>query len=315
MSILYLTQSSNSIDREGARIILRDNGEFAAGLPVRHVEGIVVSAKINIPSAVIQAILQQGSYIVFTDWQGKYKGMLCARRGDLNKLKVQICACSNKGISLKVIKYILQKKIDNQVNVLRLFAKYRKSAKLKKLAEGVNKYPGQLEMVKSANEARGIEGICAKEYFSAFDEIIDKKMLTWKGRNRQPASDPVNSLLSYGYAFLEREVRLVVMGMGLDERYGFLHINNGRKDSLIYDVMELFRQSVIDRLVLNCFSRKIMKKEDFCQEGEACNLTEAGRKKWIEHYEKWLLDDVHGRKHIEQEISALWNFIDKLENE
>lgn len=71
---------------------------------------------------------------------------------------------------------------------------------------------------------------------------------------------------NYGYAFLEREVRLAIIGAQLDARIGFLHTNNGRKDSLVFDLMEPFRQSVIDRLVLKSINLGQFKVDDFADE-------------------------------------------------
>ena len=94
---------------------------------------------------------------------------------------------------------------------------------------------------------------------------------------------------NYGYAFLEREVRMAVIGAGLDGRMGFFHSNNGRKDSLVFDLMEPFRQRIIDRLVLKLLNRKQFKPEDFSymQDGGCC-LRDAARQRWIECYESYM---------------------------
>ena len=313
MSVVYMTKDAGSIHQEGGRLIIKENGTFLAGMPIKNVEGIVVTSNASISSKVIHSLLKQGSYIVFTDWQGRYEGILCASRSNLKRVNMQMKACSDDALVLQMAKYILQHKISNQIFILNLFAKYRKSIKLKDAAKRLKVHLEQLALAAECNEARGFEGICAKEYFSMYGEIIDKKEFKWKGRNRQPSRDPVNALLNYSYAFLEREVRLIALGTGLDERYGFLHTNNGRKDSLIFDLMELFRQSVSDRLVLNCLSRKTIKKEDFHMEGDTCLLTDAGKRKWIESYEKWMQSDEHGRSYLEKEIRDFCSFLEQVQ--
>ncbi len=313
MSVVYMTKDTGSIHQEGNRLIIKENGTFLTGMPIKNADGIVVTSNASISSKVIHTMLKQGSYIVFTDWQGRYEGILCASRSNLKMVNMQMKACSDDALVLQMAKYILQHKISNQIFILKLFAKYRKSIKLKEAAARLQKHLEQLELVADCNEARGLEGICAKEYFAVFDEIIDKKEFSWKGRNRQPSRDPVNSLLNYSYAYLEREVRLLTLGIGLDERYGFLHTNNGRKDSLIYDVMELFRQSVSDRLVFNCLGRKTIKRDDFYMDGDKCLLTDAGKRKWIESYEKWMQSDEHGRSYLEKEIRELCSFLEQLQ--
>ncbi len=141
---------------------------------------------------------------------------------------------------------------------------------------------------KTVDELRGAEGIAAKNYFSAFPELINITRWSWKGRSQHPAADPVNALLNYGYAFLEREVRIAAAVAGMDARFGFFHSNDGRKDSLVYDLMELFRQSVIDRFVLTLLNRKMISPDDFDKSKTDCRLTFDAVKIFCTRYEEYM---------------------------
>ena len=114
--------------------------------------------------------------------------------------------------------------------------------------------------------------------------ILDQTLWEWKGRSQHPGKDPVNALLNFGYAFLEREVRVSALMCGLDLRIGFFHANDGRKDALVFDLMEMFRQPVIDRLVLSLFNLKVMKPDDFERSKEECRLTDEARLTWCTRY-------------------------------
>lgn len=290
MCVLYLTGNNNSLEKSGSKLVLRDAGILKNTVPLKLVESIVVSGNANISTTVIRSLLLAGKDIVYTDWRGNYEGMLHGLRVSRSKMCVQMERTQDSENTCAIAKYIVSRKIANQVAVLRDYARYRKDHAIKQVALKLEVYAKKLDSIKALNEIRGIEGLCAREYFAVWERVIDKKTIKWRGRNRKPALDPVNALLNYGYAFLEREVRLSIVGEGLDERFGFLHTNNGRKDSLVYDLMELFRQPVIDRLVMNCFSRKMMKAEDFVMEKDECLLTPEGRKKWIKIYEKTMDD-------------------------
>ena len=166
---------------------------------------------------------------------------------------------------------------------------YAKSKSGEKIPAAMQKLKNQSEKVKSLktlDEIRGAEGMSAKNYFSAFPEIIDQNRWKWKGRSQHPAKDPLNALLNYGYAFLEREVRVAAAISGMDARFGFFHSNDGRKDSLIYDLMELFRQPVIDKLVLNLVNRKMIRPEDFVTTKEDCRLEFEALRTWCTRYEE-----------------------------
>ena len=98
-------------------------------------------------------------------------------------------------------------------------------------------------------------------------------------------------------------------GARLDPRIGFFHSNNGRKDSLIFDLMEMFRQNVIDKFVLKVLHRNMLSPIDFNMDEElGCRLSDAARRKWIEYYEAYmakprkLLSEDSWRQHIRQQI-------------
>ncbi len=309
MSVIYLTRKTCKLSKNGGRLVVRDNDEIKASVPAINVTGVVVTSDAQISTQVVRMLLAQGSYIIYTDWRGNFTGLATANRGSFKNAVLQISLSGDEKMKLRLVKYIVRNKLANQIDVIKIYAKYRSSMLLHQTAKGLNKYFSQIERAGSVDELRGIEGICAKEYFSVFGEIINPAGFEWLGRTRRPAADEVNALLNYGYAFLEREVRVVTMGAGLDERYGFLHTNNGRKDSLIYDLMELVRQSVIDKLILYSFCRKRIKRMDFEQIDDGYFLTDEGRSKWLNIYEQWMQEDKHGRVLIE---CAVKNFVQEM---
>ncbi|OEU56325.1 MAG: hypothetical protein BA868_08635 [Desulfobacterales bacterium C00003106] len=58
---------------------------------------------------------------------------------------------------------------------------------------------------------RGHEGMAGRLYFSLFPTILNLSkgdFLYFEGRNRRPPKDPVNAVLSFGYALLRIVFRL-----------------------------------------------------------------------------------------------------------
>src|SRR5439155_23132482 len=51
----------------------------------------------------------------------------------------------------------------------------------------------------------------------------------------------VNAVLNYSYAILESACRTAIERSGLEPDIGFLHINRGRQQPLVYDMIELGR--------------------------------------------------------------------------
>jgi CRISPR-associated protein Cas1 len=70
------------------------------------------------------------------------------------------------------------------------------------------------------------------------------------GREHRGAQDAVNSLLNYGYGILYSQVWGAVLNAGLEPFAGFLHVDRPGKPSLVLDLVEEFRQPVVDRAVI-----------------------------------------------------------------
>ena len=157
-----------------------------------------------------------------------------------------------------------------------------------KLAKQIARYAKRISQTDDIEVLRGLEGIATRTYFQAVPFMVDTDLWPWNGRNRRPPKDPLNAMLSYGYTFLEREVRVAIAGAGMDCRLGFFHSNTGTRDSLVFDFMELFRPNVIDRFVFRAVNLKIFSPEQFETLADGCRFTEEARKVWIYQYEKYM---------------------------
>ncbi len=99
------------------------------------------------------------------------------------------------------------------------------------------------------DELMGHEGIAAKRYFEALESLLPEE-LGFRGRNKRPPLDVVNSALSYGYAILLGECVSALMAVGLDPAFAFLHKEATDRPALALDVMEEFRPFVVDQVVV-----------------------------------------------------------------
>ena len=79
--------------------------------------------------------------------------------------------------------------------------------------------------------------------------IVEDKV-EFMGRDHRGADDPLNALLNYGYGILYGHVWGAVAHAGLEPFAGFLHVDRPGKPSLVLDLVEEFRQPVVDRTVI-----------------------------------------------------------------
>ncbi len=107
-------------------------------------------------------------------------------------------------------------------------------------------------------------------------------------RVRQPPTDPINSLLSYGYTLLFYNIYSLIRARGLNPHVGFLHPLRAGHPALVSDLMEEFRALVVDALVLSLVLNDRLSVSDFRMPqapGEPCLLSDAARKQFIHAFE------------------------------
>jgi CRISPR-associated endonuclease Cas1 len=148
-------------------------------------------------------------------------------------------------------------------------------------------YEGELEFLKTAQDELG--------YLIKLDEIRRLHRMTtdmyyeimardlpsdweFKRRTERPHTDPVNAMLSFGYAMLYGTCSVAVVGAFLDPDLGLLH--DGRT-SLVQDLIEPLKAEMVDRFVFQ-IARDILRPADFELTANRCILSEDLIRKMIE---------------------------------
>lgn len=288
MSVLYLLSADSSARKDGNRIIAEKSSKVVASVPIRSLESVVLNENGKITTAALFFLMEHSVPVFFIDWAGKVQGELKKDAFSIPRLFQQFQSFQNASTRIDLIREVIAEKIENQQRILQQYAASQKNDRLSDAAKKLKTYKSKVRQMEDEDSLRGLEGTASRCYFGTFSILLDQAVWKWKGRSQHPAKDSVNALLNYGYAFLEREVRIGVTTAGLDARIGFFHANNGRKDSLVYDLMELFRQPVTDRFVLSLLNRKTLKPEHFIKENHAVRLEDEARKIWCARYEEYM---------------------------
>ena len=180
-----------------------------------------------------------------------------------------------------MVKAMIMAKISNQLTLLKQLAKARKTKEFDGYISRIKVNMTKLDTIEgNVDEARnailGIEGYCSTQYWAALTMI-----LPFRGR-KQEAKDIVNAMLNYGYGILYSEIEKACIIAGLDPYLGFLHTDRYGKPSTVLDMIEEFRQTIVDRAVITLFARKQVDENYGETSGNAFMLTKKGRQKVID---------------------------------
>ncbi|MFQ5904234.1 MAG: CRISPR-associated endonuclease Cas1 [Candidatus Binatia bacterium] len=262
-SQLVLSGFGLFLSKKSERLLVRKGKDVIYQFPFFRLHEVVVGSKgVTISSDLMEELCVRGIRLSFLDHLGKPYAMITSPMltATVQARREQILAFTDKR-GLEFSKAVVLGKIRNQERLLRYFGKYLKkevperfekteaaAAQLRRLWQKVPGIEGA-----SISEARGAlmgtEGTAGRIYWEAVKEIVGHKV-EFFGREHRGATDAVNSLLNYGYGILYSQVWGAVINAGLEPFAGFLHVDRPGKPSLVLDLVEEFRQPVIDRTVI-----------------------------------------------------------------
>jgi CRISP-associated protein Cas1 len=158
-----------------------------------------------------------------------------------------------------------------------------------------------------------VEGAAAQAYFGVLGLLFKRSDsgLVFEGRSKHPPRDPINALLSFGYALLMRDCAAALAGVGLDPAVGFLHEDRPGRLGLALDVMEELRIPVVDRLVVSLINRGQVLRSCFEEDPSGgMKLQDAGRKLFLTAYQKAKQTEIF---HPFLEQQTTWGLIPHLQ--
>ncbi len=295
MAAIYLVEQGTSIYKDYQRFIIHVSDKPKLEVPIREVQQIMVFGNIQLSTPVIQACLESEIAVLFLSQSGQYHGHLwSAESRHLENELVQVEKLKDIYFQFNMSRAIVYGKLINSKQLLLRFNRKRKLSEVEKAIVGIDRDIEALEMVDNLDALRGYEGIGAARYFPAFGKLITNNKFEFCLRNRQPPTDPVNSLLSFGYTLLFNNVLSFLIAEGLCPYLGNFHYGEKQKPYLAFDLMEEFRSPVVDSLVLKIVNNNIFKTQDFdlVPSTGGVYLNQSARRVFLKQFEMRMNEEV-----------------------
>jgi CRISPR-associated endonuclease Cas1 len=140
-------------------------------------------------------------------------------------------------------------------------------------------YEGELEFLTKSHkelaflikldEIRRLHRLVSDMYY----EIMSRSMppeLGFRRRSMRPHTDPVNAMLSFGYAMLFGNCTVAAIGARLDPDGGFLHDG---KNSLVHDLIDPLKPGMVDTVIFQ-IARENLREEDYELTPGRCMLSD-----------------------------------------
>jgi CRISPR-associated protein Cas1 len=283
-------------------------------VPLTKIEDVVVLGDAVLTTAALSLLLARGVEITYLDGHGRYRGRLSPPTSKNALLRLaQFRAHEEMRKRCELARRFVIGKLSNQRQRLVRYVRTRPDAEIQQAIKHIGDQMSALSNLPIApapalpplvsGEQRvegtplgtilGMEGAGSAAYFRCFGKLIaDQQQWPFPGRVKRPPTDPVNALLSFGYALLASKVASAVQAAGFDHFIGYLHSSLYGRPSLALDLMEEFRPVIVDAVVLALLNNRMLKREDFVEEMGAFRLKESRLRLFFTQFEERLSEEV-----------------------
>lgn len=288
---LYVEARGGKLSLEGGEIVVKVEGKVVERVRIVDTSRVVVTGAVSITSPLLLALAERGVPVAIHGWGDQLRGWFAPASGKnvLGRI-AQHRAAAEPDRALALARAMVHGKIANQRVLLRRNGRDvedRALGLLATFAEDALRSPSLPSLL-------GTEGSAARIYFGQFSKMLKERAVDFDldGRNRRPPRDPVNALLSLGYAYLAREVTNVLVTVGLDAWVGFLHQPRPGRPALALDLMEEFRPLVAESVVLQVLNGGMVGPADFDVQQVGTFLRDGGRRAFIRTFERRLAEEA-----------------------
>ena len=292
---LYLLQHGQVLGKESERLIIRQEQKIVREIPAIKVDQIMVFGNAQITTQAMQFCLQERIPIYLLSGQGHYYGVIDSFNTEPVLLQREQFLRAEDGVfSLTLATALVQGKIANSRLMLQRLARRHTASVLNEAVATLKTSLENLPQAQSLDELRGYEGNAAKVYFQALAATLNKDW-GFTQRVRQPPTDPINAMLSYGYTLLFYNMYSLLRSRGLNPQVGFLHALRQGHPALASDMVEEFRAVVVDAVVWKLVFNERLTLADFDlpkNDGEGCLLKPHARQVFIKAMEEKLNSDI-----------------------
>jgi CRISPR-associated protein Cas1 len=276
------------VGKRDNQIVIKENGHEIDYFLAEKVSQIIITGKGSVSFDALKLMALSNVDVVILNWTGDIIYRISPPELKNSRVRREQYKAYDDERSSILCKEIIKSKMENQKALLGFLAKSREedALKIRGYRDKISEFSISLSNLENTNidnirgKIFGLEGMASSEYWKGIGLVVGEGW-NFKGRSGRGAKDGFNALLNYGYGVLKGEVWRAIHLASMDPYAGFLHADRWGRPSLVFDLMEEFRQQIVDRSILKLIIRKQIKIADFTFEEGRCRISDKARKKLI----------------------------------
>ena len=292
---VYVQSYRGKVAKEGQRLAIEKGDSDKTYARLADVSQLVVMGNVYVTTPTLHELMRRNIPVTWQSYGGWFLGhTIGAGHANVELRTAQYKGSFDDSVCLKLARGWVQAKIRNSRTLLR--RNWRCDDEPDAVLTDLTRLADRAGRTRDISTLLGIEGAAAARYFGNFNAVLrdngDDDLFDMNNRNRRPPTDPVNALLSFGYAMLTRTFVTVLSGTGFDPYRGFYHQPRYGRPALALDMMEPFRPLIVDSVVVTAINNGEIRPTDFVRSPIGVALSDAGRKRFLGTFERRLSQEV-----------------------
>ncbi len=253
-------------------------------IPVENVDSIFAIGTVNLNTHFLYFLNKYKIPLHTFSTRGNYAGSFIPAEKNIsgNTLVKQVEFYNNNKKRLYLAKQFVTAAAHNTLCNLKYHQ--NRKANIGDYIEYIEEIVKELDEVEDVDELMGYEGMIKRAYYEAWKEIFNYPIDFYK-RVKNPPDNLINSLISYG--------NMIVYGVCINEIYqtklypeiSFLHEPSEARLSLCFDIAEMFKPLLTDRIIFKVINKNMISPKDAFTKNGFCRLSKNAKKIYAQEFE------------------------------
>lgn len=278
-------------------------------IPIERISDIYILSEMSFNTAFINYISQYGIPLHFFNYYNFYTGSYYPREsllaGQLLVKQVEHYTCYDE--RLVIAKEFIKAAADNIYRNLRYYNSRGKD--VAEYMKEVNSLRKKLDHTEFIEELMGIEGNIRKNYYKAWNTIVNQE-IQFEKRVMHPPDNMINSLISFVNSLIYAKILSEIYHTQLDPTISYLHEPGFRRYSLCLDISEVFKPLIGDRLIFSLLNKNQITEKSFTKELNFLHLKKEASRLIVTEFEKRMKQTIM-QKELGKKVS--YQYLIRLE--
>lgn len=305
----FYVYNNGDLRRKDNTLQFTSSEGYKRDIPIERIDDIYVMSEMTFNTAFISYISQYGIPVHFFNYYNFYTGSFYPKENLLagQLLVKQVEHYSDYEKRIVIARKFIEAAADNIYRNLRYYNGRGKDTS--NYMSEVDELRKKIPHAKFIEELMGIEGNIRKNYYAAWNVIVDQE-IQFEKRVMHPPDNMINSLISFVNSLIYAKVLSEIYHTQMNPTISYLHEPGVRRYSLCLDISEVFKPLIGDRLIFTLLNRKQITEESFTRELNFLHLKKESSKLIAHELEERLKKTIH-HKELGKQVS--YQYLIRLE--